>query len=134
MTVLSDLEIFKWVAGIILAANALAMMLFVLFAKLPDGRLREQIRGSIFVLDNFADCMENEEKRVKAIQQVNDVLGWRRILIPSAIIGWIIDAEVAAIRKMQMTVDIPTLHTRESDADEKGDFGGSQSTRFSGEE
>jgi len=134
MTVLSDFEIFKWVAGIVLGANALAMMLFVLFAKLPDGRLREQIRDSIFVLDNFADCMENEVKRAKAIQQVNDVLGWRRILIPSAIIGWIIDAEVAAIRKMQMATDTSTLHTGERDADEKGDFGGSQNTRFSGEE
>ena len=77
----SELEIFKWAAGAILAANVFAMALFVLFAKLPNGKLREKIRGAIFVLDKFADCMENEVKRAKAIQQINDVLGWRRIFL-----------------------------------------------------
>jgi hypothetical protein len=45
-----------------------------------------------------------------AIQQINDVLGWRRVLVPAALIGWIIDAEVAAIRKMQAAADLPGLH------------------------
>jgi len=48
------------------------------------------------MLDKFADEMENAEKPRSAIQQINDVLGWRRILVPAALIGWIIDIEVAA--------------------------------------
>lgn len=128
----SELEIFKWAAGAILAANVLAMLLFVLFAKLPNGKLRENIRGAIFVLDKFADCMENEVKRAKAIQQVNDVLGWRRILIPSALIGWIIDAEVAAIRRMQKATDTPNLHEEDNDA--KSNTSATKTTRFTGQE
>lgn len=110
MLVVSEMQIFVWLGGALLAANVLAMVLFVLFSKLPDSRLKESIRSIIFELDKFADSMENAEKRRIAIQQINDILGWRKILVPSALIGWIIDAEVAAIRKMQNSTDTPNLH------------------------
>lgn len=97
-------------AGIILAANVLAMLLFVLFARLPNGRLREVIRSVITELDKFADNMSNAAKRSEAIRQINEVLGWRRILVPGAIIGWVIDTEVAAIRRMQTATSCPDLH------------------------
>jgi hypothetical protein len=109
----NDLQIIYAAVGILLAANVLAMGLFLLFAKLRDGRLKESIRCIIFELDRFADSMENLEKRRSAIQQINDILGWRRILVPGALIGWIIDAEVAAIRKMQSVTDTPNLHEGE---------------------
>lgn len=110
MTITSEFQIFIWAAGALLAANLLAMALFVLFAKLPDGRFRESIRNIIFELDRFADSMANSDKRRTAIQQINEVLGWRRILVPAALIGWVIDAEVAVIRKMQAATDTPDLH------------------------
>lgn len=110
MIVTSELQIFVWLGGALLAANILAMALFVLFSKLPDSRLKESIRSIIFELDKFADSMENTEKRRIAIQRINEILGWRKILVPSALIGWIIDAEVAAIRKMQKSTDTPNLH------------------------
>lgn len=107
---ISELQIFLWAAGILLAANLLAMALFVLFARLPNGGLKTAIQNTIFVLDKFADHMENSQKRAEAIRQINDILGWRRILIPAALIGWVIDAEVAAIRKMQQATNCPNLH------------------------
>lgn len=110
MTLSSEFQIFVWAGGALLAANILAMILFVLFSKLPESSLKESIRSIIFELDKFADSMENSEKRRLAVQQINDILGWRKILIPSALIGWIIDAEVAAIRKMQKKTDTPNLH------------------------
>lgn len=110
----NELHIAYVTAGILLAANVLAMGLFVLFAKLRDGRLKESIKSIVFELDRFADNMENAEKRRSAIQQINDILGWRRILIPAALVGWIIDAEVAAIRKMQETTNTPNLHEEEN--------------------
>ena len=106
----NELQIFLWAAGTLLAANVLAMLLFVLFARLPAGNFRSRIRGIIFELDRFADAMENAQKRVSAIQDVGAILGWRRILIPGALIGWIIDAEVAAIRRMQRATNCPNLH------------------------
>lgn len=113
MTITSELQIFILAAGIILAVNVLAMALFVLFAKLPDGNFRQGIRTVIYELDKFADRMQNEQKRQKAIQQINDILGWRRILVPAALIGWVIDAEVTAIRKMQAVTNAPDLHREE---------------------
>jgi hypothetical protein len=112
---LNENQMIIYAAGIILAVNFLSMLLFILFAKLPDGLLKEQIRNIIFYFDKFADCMENKQKRLEAIQEINSILGWRKILIPSALIGWIIDTEVAAIRKMQSANDIPNLHKEEND-------------------
>lgn len=99
--------------GVILAVNLLLTLLFVIFGKLPKGKLKEATWTIIFNLDRFADNMENADKRRIAIQQVGDVLGWRKILIPAALIGWIIDAEVAAIRKMQAATNTPDLHKEE---------------------
>jgi hypothetical protein len=111
---ITEYQIVLCAAGVILAANILAMALFVLYAKMPESKIKETIRNIIFELDRFADNMENAEKRRTAIQQINEVLGWRRVLVPGALIGWVIDAEVAAIRKMQQTTDCPNLH-EESD-------------------
>lgn len=109
----NELQIVYVAVGTLLAANALAMTLFVLYAKLPESKIKESIRSIIFELDKFADNMENNQKRGRAIQQVSEILSWRRILIPVALIGWIIDAEVAAIRKMQKTAGTPDLHNEE---------------------
>jgi hypothetical protein len=113
MPIIGELQIYYITVGIMLAANILAMSLFVLFAKLRDGQMKEAIRNIIFELDRFADNMENADKRRAAIQQINDVLGWRKFIIPGALIGWVIDAEVAAIRKMQVATNTPDLHEEE---------------------
>lgn len=129
----NEYQIALCAAGVLLAANLLAMGLFVLFVKLPDGKFRDFIRDIIFELDKFADNMENAEKRRTAIQQINDVLGWRRLVIPSALIGWVIDAEVATIRKMQQATNTPNLHEGENE-NEKSNTSGAQTTNFTGQE
>ncbi|GMB01840.1 hypothetical protein PIPA1_46400 [Pelosinus sp. IPA-1] len=58
--------------------------------------MRESIKSIINELDRFADNRENSQRRETAIRQINEILDWRRILVPGALIGWIIDAEVAA--------------------------------------
>ena len=114
ITITSEFQIFVWAACVVLAANLLAMVLFVLFAQLPDGRFRQSIQSIITKLDKIADEMTNPDKRREAIRQVSDILGWRRILVPATLIGWVIDAEVAAIRKMQAATDTPDLHKEEA--------------------
>lgn len=110
MLSVNEYQIALYAAGVILAANLLAMGLFVIYAKLPESKTKEAIRNIIFELDRFADDMENAEKRRSAIQQINEVLGWRKVIIPGALIGWIIDTEVTAIRKMQKATNTPNLH------------------------
>lgn len=130
----TELQIVLYAAGVILAANLLAMALFVLFAKLPNGSLKVSVQKIIFELDRFADQMENADKRRSAIQQINDVLGWRRILVPAALIGWVIDAEVAAIRKMQQATDCPDLHIEGGNDSAESNTSGTETTRFTGQE
>jgi len=77
---------------------------------LPEGKVKSAIQDVIYKLDELADNMENPEKRRLAIQDINGLLGWRRIIIPTALIGWIIDVEVSAIRRMQKATDTPNLH------------------------
>lgn len=111
----SDTQIFLWIAGTLLAVNVVAMGLFVLFAKLPNGKFREAIRNIIYKLDELADAMENSQKRATAIQEINTLLGWRQILIPTFLIGLVIDTEVATIRKMQQATNTPNLHEEDND-------------------
>jgi hypothetical protein len=110
---ITEKEVFIGAAGALLAANLLAYGFHVARNGLPDGKAKDAVQKVVYELDRICDNMENPEKRRLAIQQVNDVLGWRKILVPSALIGWIIDAEVAAIRKMQAATDTPNLHEEE---------------------
>lgn len=100
-------------AGAIMAANVLAYGFHVVRNGLPEGKVKDAVQKIIYELDRICDNMENPEKRRMAIQQINDVLGWRKILVPSALIGWVIDAEVAAIRRMQKATNTPNLHEEE---------------------
>ena len=113
MAITSEYQITLCAAGVILVANLFAMGLFVIYAKLPESKTKEAIRNIIFELDRFVDDMENADKRRVAIQQINEVLGWRKLVIPSPLIGWIIDREVATIRKMQKATNTPNLHEEE---------------------
>lgn len=131
---MTEWQIVLLAAGVLLMANLLAMVLFILFAKLPDGRLRHVIRGIIYWLDEFADDMTNKEKKQDAIRQLNDVLGWRRILVPAALIGWVIDMEVSAIRKMQAATNTPDLHVEGEGISVQGNIGGTKTTGFKGQE
>lgn len=133
MAIVNEYQIALLAVEIILTVNISAMGLFVLYAKLPDSKIRETIRNIIFALDKFADNMENAEKRRTAIQQINDVLGWRKFIIPSALIGWVIDAEVAAIRKMEQTTSYPNLHEGEKE-NEKSNTSGNKTTSFTSQE
>lgn len=101
MFVPDQLPTILWTVGTLLAANLLIITLFVLFTKVSEGKLKDAIRNIIFQLDRLTDNMENVEKRTQAIQQISDLLGWRQIFIPNSVLGWLIDTEVATIRKIQ---------------------------------
>ncbi|WP_371378960.1 hypothetical protein [Sporomusa aerivorans] len=109
----SELQIVLCAAGTILAALVLVLIVHVVYRGLPAGKAKESLKKIIYELDRHADDMENREKRAAAIQAVMDLLGWRRIVVPKVLVGWLIDAEVAAIRKIQQVTDTPDLHKEE---------------------
>lgn len=104
-----QLQIIGGIAIVLLGANLLAMALFVLFVKLPIGKLRDKIHNIIYELDKFTDNMENKQKRAVAIQDISALLGVWGIFIPSALIGWVFDTESAVIRQMQQLAGTPSL-------------------------
>ena len=115
MTVSPELQIVFWAVGIVLAVNFLAVILHFLYRSLTDSPLRNGIRNIIYELDEFADNMENSQKRLTAIQEINSLLGWRKVIVPAALVGLVIDMEVATIRKMQKAADTPDLHDAKKD-------------------
>ena len=107
---MAETQIAAAAAGIILAALVLVLIVHVVYRGLPTGTAKDGLQKIIYELDRHADEMENDEKRAAAIQSVMDILGWRRIIVPKVLVGWLIDAEVAAIRKIQQATDTPDLH------------------------
>lgn len=102
------------VIGVILLLNIIAMLLFVIYAK-STSRLKTSIETIIYELDKFADNMSNEQKKSKAITDIQSLLGWKKFFIPPIVIGLIIDLQVAAIRKMQVSTNTPNLHREEDE-------------------
>lgn len=109
----SEFTIIYYGIAALVAANALALVLYILYRVLPNSNFRSAVREVIYRLDEFADIMENGEKRALAVYNINELLGWRRIFVPSVLIGWAIDAEVKAIRKMQEVTGTEDLHIKE---------------------
>lgn len=107
----TELQIALYAVGVILAANFVAVVLHFLYRSLKDGPFRQRIYEVIYLIDEAADNMSNEQKKRKAIQEISEVFGWwRKIFLPNALLGWVIDLQVAAIRKMQKAADTPNLH------------------------
>ncbi len=77
---------------------------------LPPGPFKDKLDKIIYEIDRVCDNMENPTKRSMAMIQLQQVLGWKRVFLPSAIIGWIIDTEVAFIRKIQQVTGTPDMH------------------------
>ena len=105
-----ELQILGYGILIFLTLNIIALLLHFLYKSLSDSKFREAIRSIIAKLDEFADTMENSEKKRNAIQEINNLLGWRKILVPTFLISYVIDVQVKAIRKMELITDTPNLH------------------------
>ena len=52
-------------------------------------------------LDEFADNMTNADKRAAAVDKLQSLLSYRVIRLPRFVLGWIIDMQVAEIRRLQ---------------------------------
>lgn len=98
------------VIGAFVLLNIVAAALFVVYGKVKDdSQLKRSIHAIIYQIDQAADHLSDPLKRAQAIMQVQQLLAWRRIFLPSPVIGYVIDAEVYLIHKM----GCPNLHEEE---------------------
>lgn len=114
-----------WALLIVFAAvNVLvlaAMALYVKMRGLPPGRFKTALHKILYEIDKGCDEMEAPAKRAKAISDFQQLMFWPvinrwRIYPPAAVIGWIIDAEVAIVRRMQAATGIDDLHQADAPA------------------
>ena len=107
---MTEIQIVIAAAGAILAALVFVLVVHVVYRGLPPGKAKTALDKIIYKLDRHADQMENSAKRAAAVQAVMDILGWKKIVVPKVLVGWVIDAEVTFIRKVQAATKTPDLH------------------------
>ena len=88
------------IIGAILAYT-LPILVIRRYARSSNREAQTLLREVIFRLDEFADEMENKEKRNIAIEKLGSIISFRGITLPKFIRGWIVDFEVRHIRYLQ---------------------------------
>ncbi|MDR7867598.1 MAG: hypothetical protein RIN56_12330 [Sporomusaceae bacterium] len=109
---------------VFVAVNVLVLAAMALYVKargLPSGRFKTALHKILFEIDRSCDYMGIPSRRAQAISQFQQLMFWPtlnkwRIYPPAAVIGWIIDAEVAIIRRMQAATGIENLHQEDAPA------------------
>ena len=94
-------------AGVLLAIWCVKTV----YAKIDDGKVKEHLHQLLFLVDEQCDNMEIPAKRAQAIVAIQSVLGWRKILMPPVVIGFILDIFVKIIRAL----DVPNLHQEDAE-------------------
>jgi hypothetical protein len=79
---------------------AVLLVLFSVTRLSADERFLEILQCLVY-FDRFADEMESSQYQAFAAAQVSRLLGWRRIFVPTVVIGWLIALQVALIWKIQ---------------------------------
>lgn len=91
------------VALIVLYALAFAAkrVAFAIYNRATNEFIVTVLTRFIYHLDEFADNMSNNDKREAAIERLQSLLSYKLIRFPKFILGWIVDLQVAEIRKLQ---------------------------------
>lgn len=74
---------------------------FVVYNRSKNEVIVSIMERFIRSLDEFADNMTNADKRATAIDKLQSLLSYRVIRLPRFVLGWIIDMQVAEIRRLQ---------------------------------
>lgn len=74
---------------------------FVVYNRSKNEVIVSIMERFICSLDEFADNMTNTDKRNAAIDKLQGLLSYRVIRIPRFVLGWVIDMQVAEIRRLQ---------------------------------
>lgn len=76
-------------------------VVFVLYNRSKNEVIVSVMERFICGLDEFADNMTNADKRAAAIDKLQSLLSYKVIRLPRFVLGWIIDMQVAEIRRLQ---------------------------------
>ena len=116
---------YKLIAAIGLGAiSGACLMIWVIVQvrdRIDSPAVRDALTQLLYHIDEQCDNMEIPAKRAQAIIAIQQLLGWRRLFLPTVVVGFVLDMIVKIIRR----TGLPDLH-REV-ADETGSNAGSHS-------
>ena len=76
-------------------------VVFLIYNRASNEVVVDIMKRFIYNLDEFADNMTNADKRNVAIEKLQGLLSYKLIRLPKFVLGWIIDMQVAEIRRLQ---------------------------------
>ena len=92
--------------GIIAGAFLLILLIVQVRDRISNPSVKEHLTQLLYLLDEQCDNMEIPSKRAQAIVAIQQLLGWRRLFLPTVIVGFVLDMIVKIVRK----TGVPDLH------------------------
>ena len=109
---------YKLIAAVGLGVIAGAFLLIWAIVQVRDQinspAVKDALTQLLYLLDEQCDNMEIPAKRAQAIIAIQQLLGWRRLFLPTVVVGFVLDLIVKIMRK----TGIPDLHKTEVTGDE----------------
>lgn len=87
--------------GVYVLAFLAKRIAFALYNRTENEFVVTMLTRFIYQLDEFADNMSNADKREAAIDKLQSLLSYKIVRFPKFVLGWIVDLQVAEIRKLQ---------------------------------
>ena len=98
--------------GIIAGASLLIWVIVQVQSRIENPTVKETLTQLLYLLDEQCDNMEVPAKRAQVIMGVQQLLGWRRLFLPTIVVGFVLDLIVRIIRK----AGVPDLHQEDKNA------------------
>ena len=99
--------------GVIAGAFLLIWCIVQVRDRISNPTVKDALTQLLYMLDEQCDNMEIPAKRAQAIIAIQQLLGWRRLFLPTIVVGFVLDLIVKIVRK----TGVPDLHT-EANKDE----------------
>ena len=100
--------------GVIAGASLLIWVIVQVQARIENPTVKETLTQLLYLLDEQCDNLEIPAKRAQVIMAIQQLLGWRRLFLPTVVVGFVLDLIVKIVRK----TGVPDLHTVEANKDE----------------
>lgn len=90
------------VAGFIL----LIWLVIQAWKQIDNPKVKTHLEQMLYIVDEQCDNLEIPAKRIQTIMAIQQLMGWKRIFLPTVIVGFILDVVVKTVRK----IGVPDLH------------------------
>lgn len=74
--------------------------------RIDSPAVKAALTQLLYLLDEQCDNMEVPAKRAQAVLAIQQLLGWRRLFLPTVVVGFVLDLIVKIIRR----TGLPDLH------------------------